>query len=81
MKGFALIEFFVFLACFGIIVAIALSGYNRSYNRSNRSNISYGMNGSIENRCINGLSFIINQRGNVTQIMDSYGRGVACVVN
>ena len=40
--------------------------------------ISYGVNGITESRCIEGYKFVIDQKGNGRQILDEFGKGVKC---
>ena len=42
------------------------------------SNISYGINGVTETRCINGMKFVVGQSGSVQQILGPNGGGVPC---
>ena len=42
------------------------------------SNVSFGINGMTEARCIEGYKFIINQDGHTKQILDEFGKGVRC---
>jgi prepilin-type N-terminal cleavage/methylation domain-containing protein len=74
-RGFTLIEMMVLVAFAGIIVAIALpiiSGSNQT------SNISFGINGTTESRCIEGYKFVIGEHGQPRQIIDEFGKGVRC---
>lgn len=41
-------------------------------------NISCGINGTIETRCIKGYMFSIDNKGTVRQIIDSFGKGAKC---
>jgi hypothetical protein len=42
------------------------------------ANISYGINGVTETRCINGMKFVVGQSGSVQQILGPNGGGVPC---
>ena len=73
-RGFTLIELMIVIAMIGIFVALAvpfLAG-----KQSN--NISIGINGMTESRCIEDYKFIIDQQGNSRQILDEFGKGVKC---
>ena len=48
---------------------------------SGNSNISYGINGMTESRCIEGYKFIMGTEGNPRQILDEFGKGVRCYPN
>jgi len=59
-----------------ILSAVGFNYYIGSQNGF--SNISVGVNGMTESRCIDGYKFIIGQDGQTRQIMDSVGHGVQC---
>ena len=74
-KGFTLIELLItiaFLAIVGIVIAGAVSSIG-----NNSSNVSFGVNGIVEMRCINGLEFTISN-GRAMQVYDQFGHGVVC---
>lgn len=74
-RGFTLIELMivlVFIASFGLIIAGGFAGMSGS------SNISVGVNGITESRCVENYKFIIGQDGNARQILDEFGKGVRC---
>jgi prepilin-type N-terminal cleavage/methylation domain-containing protein len=75
-RGFTLIELFITIV---IVMIVGTIGFN-FYIGSQRgfSNISVGVNGMTESRCIDGYKFIIGGDGQARQIMDSVGHGVQC---
>lgn len=75
-RGFTLIELMVIIvigATVFLIAAPALFGFS-----TGSSNISYGVNGMTESRCIEGYKFVMDQKGNARQILDELGKGVRC---
>jgi hypothetical protein len=42
------------------------------------NNVSWGVNGMTESRCIEGYRFVIGERGQPRQIIDEFGKGVRC---
>lgn len=76
MKDFTLIEWMIVICIVGVLFSALIPAFF-----IDKTNISYGINGFIENRCVNGFSFIIDQKGRATQILDSFGKGVSCVTN
>jgi prepilin-type N-terminal cleavage/methylation domain-containing protein len=75
-RGFTLIELMILLAIGGIIIAIALPVLMGTTGQTN--NISWGVNGMTESRCIEGYKFIVGERGQARQILDEFGKGVRC---
>jgi prepilin-type N-terminal cleavage/methylation domain-containing protein len=74
-RGFTLIELMITFAIIAILIMVALPAIIGS---SSKSNISIGVNGMTESRCIEGYKFIIDQKGNSRQILDEFGKGVKC---
>lgn len=74
-KGVTLIELIVGIAIFAIFV-LTIVGSVSALNGN--SNVSIGINGVTEARCIEGYKFIINQDGHTRQILDELGKGVRC---
>lgn len=72
-KGFTLIEMMIAGVIISII-AILLLGSKDVAN----GNASFGVNGFVETRCINGYTFVVGHRSQPTQVMDEKGHGVKC---
>lgn len=74
-RGFTLLELMiaiVFLLCFVMLIVGAGVGANGS------GNISWGINGMTESRCIEGYKFVVGEHGQARQILDEFGKGVRC---
>ena len=74
-RGFTLIEVMVVLAIIGILGTIVLNAMGAA---SGNSTISFGVNGMMETRCVEGYKFIVDQNGNTRQILDEFGKGARC---
>ena len=74
-RGFTLIELMFVVVIFMVIAMMAVGFAGMS---SGNSNISYGVNGMTESRCIEGYKFIIGEHGQPRQILDEFGKGVRC---
>ena len=75
-RGVTLIEMmvvFVILTVIGLIAAPIIFGTS-----NNTNNVSWGVNGMTESRCIENYKFIVSQDGNARQILDEFGKGVKC---
>lgn len=75
-RGMTLIETMVMIVIASIIVIIGVQAIFGS--QMGPQSYSYGANGLIEVRCMNNLKFVVGERGHVTQMLDSEGRGVKC---
>ena len=74
-RGFTLIELMITLVFVLTIGSILVAGFA---GLSGNSNISIGVNGMTESRCIEGYKFIIGEHGQPRQILDEFGKGVKC---
>ena len=70
-KGFTLIEFMIVAVILGILAAIIMGVV------SNGSNLSFGVTGIVETRCIDGKKYMTKDLV-VAQIVDAQGRAVEC---
>lgn len=64
---------FAFIMIIGLIALPVIMGVPISNN-----NVSWGVNGMTESRCIENYKFIVGQDGNARQILDEFGKGVRC---
>jgi len=74
-RGLTLIELMITLVFVLTIGSILVAGFA---GLSGNSNISIGVNGMTESRCIEGYKFIIGEHGQPRQILDELGKGVKC---
>lgn len=74
-KGFTLIELIGVLFVILIFVILVV---NVSNGFTNNNSISFGFNGMVETRCVDGFKVMIGQRGYVEQLKDEKGNGVKC---
>ena len=74
-KGFTLIELMIVIVIGMIVLSIIAGAVGAT---KGNSNISIGLNGVTESRCIEGYKFIVDQTGNARQILDEFGKGCKC---
>lgn len=72
-NGFTLIELMIVVFIVGIFVAIISEGIS-----GNPGNVSIGINGITETRCIGGYTFLVSPDGTTRQIYNNIGHGVQC---
>lgn len=72
MKGFTIIEFLIAVAVIGIVLAL-LYGAAHSPSR-----VTFGPNGFVETRCIDGLKYVVGEGGQARQVIGANGAGVGC---
>lgn len=77
-RGFTLIELLVGIVIFACFVMVIVGTVS---SMSGNSNISIGINGMMETRCVEGYKFVIDQDGRTRQILDEFGKGVRCQLN
>ena len=75
-RGFTLIEAVVVVCIVMILAAVALPAIFGT--SQGNTNISWGINGMTEGRCIEGYKFVVGRDGNARQILDEFGKGVRC---
>jgi len=74
LNGFTLIEVMIVIAIIGILIAMVVPVMNSKESKE----VTWGLNGLTESRCIDGYKFIVGQDGGARQIMDEAGRGIRC---
>jgi prepilin-type N-terminal cleavage/methylation domain-containing protein len=77
-KAFTLVEVMVVIVIVAIVVAIVIPWTLQGGKMTQPNNITWGMNGMTETRCIEGYKFIVGRDGRSTQIMDQFGKGISC---
>ena len=75
-NGFTLIELMIVVAIISIVVALVMPVISGT-GTGGAQNLSFGVHGLVETRCINGYMFTVSE-GGARQIMDELGHGVKC---
>lgn len=75
-RGITLIETMIILCIVLILAAVAFPALMGK--PVSKGNISFGINGMTESRCIEGYKFVIGDGGQARQIIDESGKGVRC---
>lgn len=75
-RGFTFTEFIIAALIVAIVALTAMKFL--LVGQSGSDNITFGINGMTESRCIDGYKFIIGGDGQPRQIMNSVGHGVQC---
>lgn len=75
-RGITLIETMVILCIVLILAAIAFPAFMGK--PVSKGNISFGINGMTESRCIEGYKFVVGEQGQARQLLDEFGKGVRC---
>ena len=72
-RGFTIIELSIIVAIIGIVLAVILGNH-----KHRNADLSFGFNGAVETRCINGYSFVVGKDGGARQVIDDHGKGARC---
>jgi len=72
-KGVTLIECLIAIVMCTIVFLIVFNVVKGQGNT-----VSWGINGAVEQRCINGLAFTVSSDGSTRQVYDQFGHGVPC---
>ena len=75
-RGFTLIEMLIGVAIIMVLISVGMGVIGGT-----NGNVSFGVNGMTESRCIDGYKFIVDQNGSARQILDEYGKGAKCYNN
>lgn len=76
-KGYTLIELMVVVVIISVFSMIMITGFS---SIGAKSDVSYGIHGALEQRCIDGYKFLINSNGRMLQVLDEDGKGARCEV-
>ncbi len=74
-RGFTLVELIIAVAIIMVVAQFVMVGIG-AMNGNN--NVSFGINGMTEMRCIDGYKFTVDQDGRARQILDEFGKGARC---
>lgn len=76
-KKFDLIHKFVAGTIILVFVAIIIN----LFVGITSNNVTFGVNGITDSRCVHGFVVMQNQNGSTTQLLDEFGKGVPCSQN
>ncbi len=76
-KGFTLIELILAVVIIAIVSFMVAATYS-AVSAGGLSNVSFGLNGMLETRCMGGYMFTIDQAGHTRQILDEFGKAAKC---
>ena len=76
-RGITLIELMLYLAIL-LILAIVILPSAMTGKANSIHSYSVGINGTVEERCIAGYKFVVGGKGQPTQVLDQFGKGVPC---
>ena len=76
-SGFSLVELAIAIT-FIAIAGIMIFNIGSSFFGNNKSNISIGINGLSEVRCIDGFKFVVGSHGQSRQMVNENGGGIRC---
>lgn len=68
----------IFAAIFTVIVLLILASVVQCGAAASGGNMSFGVGGLVEKRCINGYQFLVGQEGRIQQVLNESGGGVRC---
>lgn len=78
-KGFTMVEVFITVTIVGVLIGFGVMVFSVGKTMlDGNANVSLGINGLTESRCIEGYKFILDQDGRSRQILNEFGKGVAC---
>ena len=74
-RGITLIEIMVLIAIAMIVIMIFSTGIS---GISATKGVTYGVNGLMETRCVEGYKVLVGQTGHPIQMLDKNGNGITC---
>ena len=82
MRDWSLVELIVgiiIVGCAVVMLTLAfMAARDGKLNTDDSDHWSNGYNGVVEQRCIRGLMFLIDNSGSTIQVIDENGHGVRC---
>lgn len=74
-RGFTIIELIIVVMIVGLVGLIVIGAANGGLSGGD---ITFGINGMSETRCVGGYKHTIGPDGSARQIMDEFGKGIRC---